>query len=226
MRFPLVCQGLLRAQEFLSATTQVTNSTILTSENTISWNGRTPGILKGMYYPFEYQHLLDRHQYSTLLSDGSFFQFYYRFDSAGDLLKGRLAYYPKPLSTTDDQEDLSIGAENALERMDEDLFDHLYNWVEVMEIHGKNPSNTSHVRFDFDRSVTSHCQSHIQLSGIQELRIPASIFPLPLAFVQLCANLLPGVGSIESNTLGLEKNHYLALTRPPELICLNGASLT
>lgn len=225
MRFPLLRQGLNNAIRHLNAITQVSNINVLDAESTVTWFGRSPGIYKGMYYPLEYQHLLDRHRYSLLLSDGSFFQFFYRFEkNATDgeeiLSQARLAYYPKPLFSDEDGVQLYEAAEGAIERTDENLYEHLFNWVEIMEIYGKSPSNTSHIRFDFDRHVTSHCQSHLQLSGIQELRIPAQFFPQPLAFVQLCEGLLGGLDPIDVAGMGFERNNFLTVARPDGLIYL------
>ena len=220
MRLAHARQGLNNAVAYLGSTIQVQNTIVSENDRTISWRGRTTGILKGVYYPLEYQFLLDRQQYSVLLSDGSFFQFYYLFDSEGKLQQARLAFFPPPISTRDSSEDLLHAAEGALDREDEQLYEHLYNWVEWLEIKKQAPSNTSHIRFDFDRNVTSHCQSHIQFSGVQELRVPADFFPQPLAFVQLCETMLTGIGVIEAQQLGFERNNILSLERPSQLISL------
>lgn len=111
-------------------------------------------------------------------------------------------------------------AEGALDREDERLYEHLFNWTEWLEIKQRSPSNTSHIRFDFDRDVASHCQSHIQFSGVQELRVPAAFFPQPLAFVQLCETMLPGIEAINVGQLGFERNNSLSLERPTQLIAL------
>ena len=171
MRFAKTCQGLENAISHLTGIIQTNLVIKNTQTKTISWIGRKPGIIKGVYYPLEYQFLLDTQQYSLLLSDGSFFQFYYSFDASDKLEKACLTYYPRPISTRDTVDELLDAAEEAIERDDEQLYEHLYNWTELLEIKQKAPSNTAHIRFDFDRDVTSHCQSHIQFSGIQELSI-------------------------------------------------------
>jgi hypothetical protein len=223
MRLALAQQGLQNAIAHLSSCTQTNNTLIIAADRTISWTARDTGIIKGVYYPLEYQHLLDRHQYSLLLSDGSFFQFFYRFDQEDSLEKARLAFYPKPIPTLETVETLMDAAENALDREDEALYEHLYNWTELLDIGGKTPSNTSHIRFDFDRGANSHSQSHLQLSGVHELRVPADFYPQPLAFVQLCENLLPDIQPLEHHALGFERNNVLALNSCPELISLSGA---
>lgn len=226
MRFAKACQGLENAISHLTGVVQINNTLVLNSDRTISWVGRTPGIIKGVYYPLEYQFLLDRQQYSLLLSDGSFFQFYYSFNASKELEKACLTYYPRPMSTRDTVDELLEAAEEAFERDDEQLYEHLYNWTELLEIKQKAPSNTSHVRFDFDRNVTSHCQSHIQFSGIQELRLPADFFPQPLAFVQLCEAMLPDVDALDEKKLSFEKGNSLVLQRPSTLISLGCLSNT
>lgn len=222
MRIAQASQGVLHVIAYLEAVTQVNNVLILRDEKTVSWAGRLPGIVKGSYYPLEYQHSLDNQQYSLLLSNGSFFQFYYDFDENDELVKARLAFYPRPISTSDLTDDLFDAAETALVQDDEQLYEHLYNWTELLEIHNVSPSNTSHIRFDFDQKTKAHAPSHIQFSGVQEFRISADFFPLPLTFVQLC---LPMISDLKvpvpaQSELSFEKNNVLPLKRPVELITM------
>jgi hypothetical protein len=220
MRFGNVCQGLINAFELLSPILQIDNRLVLDRDKELSWQNRKPGILKGVYYPLEYQSLLDRQQYSLLLSDGSFFQFYYSFNSKDELEKVRLAYFPCPISTRDTADSLREAADGAAEREDDMLFEHLYNWTEWLELKKAVPSNTSHIRFDYDRDVKSHCPAHIQFSGVQEFRIPADFVPLPLAFVQLCESMLSDEVSARLGNVTFERNNYLGLKRPEGLIGL------
>lgn len=219
MNFAQYCQGIQTVVRNLAGIIQINNITSQTSQKTITWSGRKPGIMKGVYYPLEYQALIDTQQYSLLLKDGSFFQFFFDFDDSDILKKARLAYYPKPIPTSDSQDDIVVAYEDAIERSDEELFEHLYNWTELIDLH-KHPSNTSHIRFDYDTSVESHCEAHIQLSGIQEFRVPASFIPQPMAFVQLCEDLVDGLESICSSTLTFERNHSAQVTDPEHLIKL------
>lgn len=220
MRFAQARQGVLNAVSHLSGVTQLNNFCILDGHRCISWNGRTTGIQRNVYYPLEYQFLLDRQQYSLLLSDGSFFQFFYAFDAADHLQKARLAYYPRPLSTKESPDDLFDAAEDALVRSDDQLYEHLYNWTELMEQYGKTPSNSSHVRLDFDRGVTAHAESHLQFSGVQEFRLPANFYPQPLAFIQLCESMLEGVSPLQTNNLAFEKSSCLRLAPGNQLISI------
>ena len=149
MNFADIQQDLRNAKEFLKPVLQVDNA----HENNgsiISWRRYIPGIGRNTYYPLEYQHLIDNHQYSFLLRDGSFFQFYYEF-SSNQLISGRAAYYPTPMGTFDSQDDLVDGAESALDQDRDDLYQHLLNVVDLMEADKLLPANTSHVRFDFDQ---------------------------------------------------------------------------
>ena len=67
MRLAHARQGLNNAVAYLRNEIQVKNVIASETDRTISWVGRTTGILKGVYYPLEYQFLLDRQQYSVLL---------------------------------------------------------------------------------------------------------------------------------------------------------------
>jgi len=212
--------GIINARRQLSEKIQLDNIQVDRVNKVVSWNGRKPGIVKSLYYPLEYQFLIDSHQYSLLLSDGSFFQFYYQFDVEGALVGARLAFYPKPLATRDSLEHMLAAADDAIEREDDELFDHLYNWTELMELKSQSPSNTSHVRFDYDPNVKSHSPSHLQLSGLHEFRISANYFPQPLAFIQLCEMTYANDRTIEIQNLAFEKNHVLLLDAPSELISL------
>lgn len=219
MRFALASQGVNHASNHLAGITQTNNVVRIQAERTVTWVDRLTGIQKGVYYPLEYQFLLDRHQYSLLLSDGSFFQFFYRFDEADVLQEARLAYYPRPIPTSEEQSELLDAAEEALNRDDQLLYEHLYNWTELLD-QSRAPANTSHIRFDFDRKAKAHSQSHLQFGAIQELRLPADFYPQPLAFVQMCEGLLTGVPVIEGPNLGFERNNCLCLERPAQLIVL------
>lgn len=220
MRFAHARQGLINAASRLKKHTQVNNIYTEEGSKTISWRGRKPGIVKGLYYPLEYQFLIDSHQYSLLLEDGSFFQFFYSFNQEDRLISARLAFYPRPVPTTDLQNELLDAAEQAMEHGNDELYEHLYNWTELMEVKGQNPSNTSHIRFDYDEKAKSHSPSHLQLSGLQELRLSANYFPQPLAFIQLCEASLPCLEPLTEAEIGFEKNHSLLLKRPSNLICL------
>ncbi len=221
MRFALAAQGVENAARYLRSITQVSNIVVAQGEQKISWSGYTPGITKGVYYPLEYQFLLDRQQYSLLLADGSFFQFFYGFDAEDALLSARLAFYPRPLRTSDTSAEILDAAEDALDRLDDGLYEHLYNWNELMELGGQHPANTSHIRFDFDRNATTHSASHVQFGAINELRLDADFFPQPLAFVQLCGSLLANFAPPLTAELGFERNNCLRLNRPDGLICLS-----
>lgn len=220
MRFALAHQGVLNAVGSLRGILQVDNVEMREADRLITWVGRSAGIVRGVYYPMEYQALLDRQQYSVLLADGSFFQFFYQFDERDRLKAARLAFYPRPMPTSDSMCDVLDAAESAMERNDEDLFEHLYNWTELLEASGRPLTNTSHIRFDYDSSAQGHAVSHLQLGAIQELRVPANFFPQPRAFVQLCQRLCAGLGTIETDVLRFEVNNVLRLPPPGDVIVL------
>jgi hypothetical protein len=220
MNFALVKQGVNHAITHLVEVTQVNNIELVDISRCVSWKGYKPGIQKNIYYSLEYQYLLDNQQYSLLLRDGSFFQFFFNFKSSNELHAARLAYYPRPVKTLDLSDDLLVAANSALERDDDDLYDHLFNWVELLETDIGNPANTSHLRFDFDDTVTSHCKSHLQFGAVQEFRIPADFFPLPMAFIEMCGSLVSGFSQISLAHLGFARNNKLRLQRRNELISL------
>lgn len=220
MKFAHACMGVVNAKKHLFDMVQIDNVQVDQGARSITWNGRKPGIVKGLYYPLEYQFLIDTHQYSLLLSDGSFFQFYYKFGADEKLEGARLAFYPRPMTTRDSVEQMLAAADGAMEREDDELFDHLYNWTELMELKGQTPSNTSHIRFDYDPGVKAHSPSHLQLSGLHEFRIAANYFPQPLAFIQLCELTYTNERNLEAKNLAFEKRNALMLEAPAELISL------
>ena len=111
MRLPLVRQGINHVVRYLEKVTQISNID-MNQDGLISWFGYRPGTMRNAYDPMEYQQLIDTQQYSLLLSDGSFFQFYFSFEEQ-NLTAARLAYYPKPLSTIETQDDIFSSAEEA-----------------------------------------------------------------------------------------------------------------
>lgn len=220
MRYAMAAQGVENAKDFLRSITQVDCISLQQGNKVITWNGHKPGIFKNVYYPLEYQYLIDHHQYSLLLADGSFFQFYYMFKDDDTLAKARLAYYPRPIATSDSLESLVVAADEALDREDEALYEHIFNWVELLEVKKQSPSNTSHIRFDYDDAVQAHAPSHIQFSGVQEFRVPAEFYPLPLAFIELCLPMLPIEEGRDTGNLNFENRSKHALARPAGSIFL------
>ncbi len=193
---------------------------IKTNTNSVSWADYRAGIFKNTYYPLEYQWHLDNHQYSLILSDQSFFQFYYLFDSEG-LKSARLAYYPKPISTVDSLDDHISAAESALYMEEEDLSNHLLNVVEEIENNSIYPSNTSHFRFDFDRGARSHEPAHLQFGGVNDIRLPANFFPLPYSFVHLVgSSFKQGKFTAEASAFSHSKGRQLVTENINCLIAL------
>ncbi|MBN7769033.1 DUF2290 domain-containing protein [Marinobacter daepoensis] len=145
--------------------------------DTISWSPYRPGIDKYLAYAREYERLLNDRQFSFLLIDDSFIQFYYKWDEKG-LEKARLAYYPKPLKVVENKEELL----DFLEENETDaLMEFYFGAVDWMES-GVDIVNTSHVRLDFDRDVEAHSSCHLQLGAINDLRIASSDLINPVIF--------------------------------------------
>lgn len=221
MNFHAVTQGIELARRYLRPMLQVDLSLAMPSTRTVGWRNRVAGINRDVYYPLEYQYLLDRSQYSFLLSDSSFLQMFYRFDDAG-LVAARLAYYPAPLRLSVRGDDFLSAAEAMGAAEDSAMFDHLLNWYEAIDERRDLPLNSSHFRFDFDRGAASHPPSHMQFGAIQELRISADHFPLPLAFVELIRPCISDMGPIAASDLQHARNHRWVVESPTQCICVRG----
>lgn len=189
MKIADVLQSLELIKQSLSQNIQ--NDLVRHSKEEVSWIGYRHGIFKNQYYPLEYQWLLDNRQYSYLLSNGAFLQFYYCFDDEG-LLSGRAALYPRPIPSNCTEEEIWEAAESSQD-MDNQFSEYLLNVVEEIEMTGIIPPNTSHIRFDYDRKATSHEQSHLQFGGINDIRIPSDFFPTPYAFIELISDAFDGL---------------------------------
>jgi hypothetical protein len=121
------------------------------------------------------------------MNDKSFFQFYFLFDDEG-LVKAKLAYYPFPVASIDTSEEL-------LEYFDlsgNDILETYYFGLQELYDIGIVASNNSHLRLDFDRSVSTHSKSHLQYAGINEMRIPFEKLIDPVLFVEF---VLSNIGS-------------------------------
>ncbi|ATS37578.1 MULTISPECIES: DUF2290 domain-containing protein [Xanthomonas] len=197
-----VQQGMQHVRSVLRPILQVDRA-IVGSSGVITWANRQRGIDRDIYYALEYQYLIDNAQYSFLLQDGSFVQMYYEFSALG-LLKARLAYYPPPLRVNARAVDFLSAAESFYETQDgEKIGDHLFNWYEAIEENRDLPLNTSHLRFDFDRGVTSHAPSHIQYGALQDLRLAADCFPMPASFIEILSPML----GLDLDVSSVEVNH-------------------
>lgn len=221
MKFSQVQQSINHVLQCLKPVLQANHIEIEDGGSSFSWRNRQTGIGQNIYYPVEYQHLIDTHQYSLLLQDGAFFQFYYRFDDKDKLISGRLAYYPPPIKTIDTVADLLGAAEAAIDREDDALYDHLFNWAELLESNKSVPANTSHIRFDYDPRTVAHEPSHLQFSGINELRLPSNFFPQPYAFIQLVAPLINGINEKNGTHIGHARNNCFLLPTVDALIRLS-----
>lgn len=75
----------------------IIESNYIVSPLDITWKNYNTGISKFLYSR-EYTDLINKRQYSFLLKDKSFFQFYYNYSKEKVLTKAKLAYYPMPVS--------------------------------------------------------------------------------------------------------------------------------
>lgn len=220
LNFSLVEQSLNHVEAFLKPVTQQKLIELKEREKVISWTSRKPGIYNEVYYPIEYQCVIDARQYSLLLKDGSFFQFFYEFDiKTSELKKAKLAFYPSPVDSRNSLDDLNEAAEFAFE-YNEELYNHLDNWIELLEIKKYFPANTSQVRFDYDGGVTTHEKAHLQFSSVNKLRLPADFFPLPYAFVLMVSELINGCSKVDAKHMSFTKRHGLKSTISNRIISL------
>lgn len=200
-------------RKYLSKIIQADMICYETKAKTISWSGREPGVLSNTYYPLEYQKLIDRRQYSILLSDLSFFQFYYRFDDNEKLLSARLCFYPSPAPL--ESQDLEDIREAILYSDPLEHDDYIYNHIERLEEFEIEPVNTSHIRFDYDSSATSHEPSHMQFSGVNELRLPANFYPLPTTFIEMVMGIIADCPTIGQGDLLFASRNLKITTSEP-----------
>lgn len=222
MRYAAVSQNIQYVCDLLAPVTQMENIEKRNGERTITYGGRLPGIFNRTYYPLEYQFLIDRQQYSLLLSDGSFFQFYYAFDQEDQLAAARLAFYPPPVPTMEDGAMLLDAAERSAESEDEFLFEHLSNCVELIDALKIHPANTGHFRFDYDPTAEgTHSISHLQFSGVNGVRLPASFFPMPSAFIDMIASGIEGLPALTGACVGHAKNNALRVDAGAGLVYLS-----
>lgn len=153
------------------------DSNIEIVNNVASWKDYKPGIDKGFAYAAVYQRLIDNRQYSFLLNDNSFFQFFFEWEYH-QLKKAKLAFYPTPVKISGALSSLLESAELS----GVDLLEELYFGAEAWVTRGIDIVNTSYLRLDYDSDVTSHSKCHIQIASINELRITSQYLINPFNF--------------------------------------------
>ncbi|EGQ9095630.1 DUF2290 domain-containing protein [Vibrio alginolyticus] len=172
-----VVQSLANIEKVYSALIMTTNVDNTTPQ-IITWKNYRPGILSNISYPREYQILVDTSQYSYLMKDNSFFQFYFSYDEKEVLTKCRLAYYPAPAFTKESAENIEEYRSSATDWLC-DILDEVT--IDMLENDTKLTQN-SHIRFDYDSEVKSHSKCHLQFGGINDFRISSRKLVLPFAF--------------------------------------------
>ncbi|WP_159117731.1 DUF2290 domain-containing protein, partial [Alteromonas sp. KUL150] len=155
----------------------ILETNVATTASTISWNGYRSGFFSNRVYGSEYQNLIDSRQFSFLLFDKSFLQLFFEWDR-NELRKAKLAYFPVPVKISNAYDDILESAEESGIDILEDLFFGVESWVDK----GINVVNTSHIRLDFDASVTTHSKCHLQVGAINELRIDSKRLLNPFVF--------------------------------------------
>lgn len=155
------------------------DTNFISSDLTTSWPGYKPGIFNQLAYAAEYQRLIDDRQYSFLLGDKSFFQFFFKLKD-GEVVSAKIGYYPPPIRLSNALDDLLEAAEIS----GVDILEEFYIGAESWMDRGVNVVNTSHIRIDYDPSVTSHSPCHIQFGGMNEFRIPSKSLINPFVFFE------------------------------------------
>jgi hypothetical protein len=171
----------------------------------VSWNGYETGFVSDLLYADEHARLLQKRQYSLLLYDRSFIQFYYKFDDTGELTSGRLAYYPSPIQVHGEV------LEEYLERLEmtgETLIDDYYQHLHEHFGQGGVITNSSHIRIDYDPSAEGHAICHLQLGSISQFRIGADVQMTPFTFWHWVVQQLLDADGIERFRSISDKRNY------------------
>lgn len=158
----------------------IIDSNYSTNNNNISWKNYKSGITDKQFYSKEYEGLLNDRQFSFMLIDNSLFQFYYEFDN--DLLtKAKLAYYPYPVHLEVDEYLISEFFDSSSDELLQEQYINLTDFVNGDDEYSRL-TNTSHIRIDYDYNVKSHCVCHLQIGGMNEIRIPSKYIFYPFLF--------------------------------------------
>ncbi|MDF2180599.1 DUF2290 domain-containing protein [Neptuniibacter sp. CAU 1671] len=177
MDFNTVKRGLDNISSLYSS--MLLEDNFLAHEKIVSWKGHRPGILKNIVYAAEYQKLLDEKQYSFLLKDNSFFQFYYEWKDE-KIKSARLCYYPAPVKINGTLDNLRELAEESGIDLIQEIYFGAETWVDL----GIDVVNTSHIRLDYDSNVTSHSKCHLQFASFNCFRISSSVLLNPFIFFE------------------------------------------
>ncbi|WP_242388691.1 DUF2290 domain-containing protein [Kosakonia cowanii] len=190
----------------------ILTSNYIKKNNAVTWQNYKKGIYNRILYSKEYEMLLNERQYSFLLKDKSFFQFFYEFEN-NELIKAKLCYYPYPLSNKESDIELLM----YLEESGSELLDIYYYGFNELLHHGIKSTNTSHIRFDYDKDVNSHSKSHIQYSGVNNVRFPLIHVFIPITFFDF---IICHTEFSRESLLKREKEGYIRTLRQAEKIML------
>jgi len=138
----------------------ILDTLVESNNNIVSWKDYSSGISKKMYAR-EFEDLKNNRQYSFLLKNNGFVQFYYDFTN-NKLNKAKLAYYPYPVMLKESPKDI----ENYFETTeDEILGEYYYDIYRLVEAKlGKSVSD------ELMREIQDVCeQNHLEFDEYQEL---------------------------------------------------------
>jgi hypothetical protein len=161
----------------------------------LGWKGYEKGISK-LFYVNDYVKLISQRQFSCILKENNgidnqdikgAIQIVYEFN-VDTLTKVRLAFYPKPIII----EAHNIDNDSFIDTNSEEELQNIYHILSELIGISFDFTNTTHIRIDYDADVESHSKIHLQISGINELRLPMYFIPLPFHFIDfLTKHLLP-----------------------------------
>lgn len=212
MKICLIKRGLENISSIYSSLLLETNTVI--EKDKVSWPGYKPGIFKNIVYAAEFQRLIDDRQFSLLLTDNSFFQFYYLWEG-DEITAAKLCYYPSPVVISGAIDELRKTAEESGIDLIEELYFGAEGWAEL----GIDVVNTSHIRLDYDSTVTSHSPCHLQFAAFNCFRISSEVLLNPFVFFEwIIRNVYPIKQSEISSKVSysaIAKLHYKTCSTVP-----------
>lgn len=205
-------------QTFRLFSKYLTDKNFHQNEGVISWLNYKSGISKLLYVK-EYENIVNKRQYSFKIKENNGFenqnilgivQIYYEFNAKG-LVKSKLAYYPIPKLLNIEEGEI----ESYIDINTEEKIKEIYDILSELVGFEFKITNTTSIRFDFDSKVKSHSRSHLQVDGINEIRLDTPYILYPFHFMDfIINNILPNEHKI---ILSTEDYKYL-LNRSKKLI--------
>lgn len=179
---------------------------------TVAWKNYIPGISKKLYAK-EYEYLRKENQYSFMLINKGLIQYFYEYknnilfkarlayypypimvkDNYEDLESyffseedltvaeyyydlGNIANAQLGIKMKDETSNIEMNIAEKVGKSEIEVLEENFNLKYLL-------TNTSHIRFDFDKKVNSHNLFEIQYSSLNSIRIPSCKIISPLLFM-------------------------------------------